>query len=67
MSKKPAPLAPLDVAQRYTVDEAIRYLRSSRATVYKLIAAGKLKTISEGKRRYCPGAEIARLSSVQAA
>lgn len=33
-------------------------------SVYKLIAAGELKSIKEGKRRYIPGSEIARLSRV---
>jgi hypothetical protein len=33
MSKSNSPLPPLDPQQRYTVEEAIRYLRSSRASV----------------------------------
>jgi len=62
---KPRPeLPPLDQAQRYTIDEAIAYLRSSRKTLYNDIAAGLLATIKEGKRRYVPGSEIARRSRV---
>jgi hypothetical protein len=59
MSKSNSPLPPLDPQQRYTVEEAIRYLRSSRASVYKDIARGKLLSIKEGSRRYIPGSEIA--------
>lgn len=44
-------LAPLDPNQRYTIPEAIRYLRISRKTIYELIAAGELKTITTGARR----------------
>jgi excisionase family DNA binding protein len=62
MSKSNSPLPPLDPQQRYTVEEAIRYLRSSRASVYKDIAQGKLLSIKEGSRRYIPGSEIARRS-----
>ena len=66
------PLPPLDPAQRYTIAEAIRYLRTSRKSIYEAIATGDLKTIAEGSRRtkrgqlagrrYVPGSEIARLS-----
>lgn len=71
-----APLPPLDIAQRYTIPEAIRYLRTSRKGIYFLIAAGDLKTITVGSRRtkrgthagrrYVPGAEIAKLSGAPA-
>jgi excisionase family DNA binding protein len=55
-------LPPLDYAQRYSIDEAIAYLRSSRSTVYEDIAEGRLATIKEGRRRFVPGSEIARRS-----
>jgi excisionase family DNA binding protein len=64
MSAQSAPLPPLDPQQRYTVEETIRYLRSSRNTVYRDIAQGRLLTIKQGKRRYIPGSEIARMSAV---
>lgn len=78
MSTQPqTPLPPLDAAQRYTIPEAIRYLRTSRASIYAAIAAGNLKTISEGSRctkrgqlagrRWVPGSEIVRLSQAPAA
>jgi len=61
MKTRPA-LPPLDLAQRYTIPEAIDYLRSSRKTIYDDIREGRLATIKEGKRRFVPGSEIARRS-----
>lgn len=55
-------LPPIDQSQRYSINEAIAYLRSSRKTVYDDIAEGRLATIKEGKRRFVPGSEIARRS-----
>ena len=66
MSTKNVPLPPLDERQRYSIEEAIRYLRSSRLSIYRDIAAGRLITIKEGKRRFVPGSEIARRSAVPA-
>ncbi len=51
MSKQTEPLPKLDPLQRYTVEETIRYLRSSRASLYRDIAQGRLLTIQEGARR----------------
>lgn len=62
--KTKAPLPPLDEKQRYSIEETIAYLRSSRMTIYKLLAAGEIKSITLGRRRFIPGSEIARLSSV---
>jgi excisionase family DNA binding protein len=55
-------LAPLDSAQRYSVPEAIAYLRTSRKTIYEMIAAGRLHPIKEGRRTLIAGLEIAQLS-----
>lgn len=60
-------LPPLDVRQRYTIEEAIRYLRTSRKTLYDDIAIGRIATITQGRRRYVPGSEIARLSFTERA
>ena len=61
-----AHLALLDLNQRYTVPEALAYLRTSRKSLYTLIAHGRLVPIREGSngkgRTYIPGTEIARLS-----
>lgn len=35
-----------------TIDEAISSTRTSRATLYREINAGRLKTITIGRRRY---------------
>jgi hypothetical protein len=61
MKSRPT-LPPLDVTQRYSVEEAIAYLRSSRKTLFDDIRNGRLATIKEGKRRFVPGTEIARRS-----
>lgn len=61
-----AALPPLDEQQRYTIPEAAKYLRVSRATIYNDIAAGLLATIKDRKRRFVPGSEIARRSRVSA-
>lgn len=37
----------------YTMNEAMGALRTSRATIYKLINSGTLRTYRVGKRRYC--------------
>ncbi len=63
MKQRPA-LAPLDQAQRYSIEETIAYLRSSRKSVFNDIREGRLATIKEGKRRFVPGTEIARRSRV---
>lgn len=56
---------PLDPLQRYTVPEASAYLRICVALVNRRIRTGAIASIKDGKRRYIPGSEIARLSSVQ--
>lgn len=63
MKTRPA-LPPLDERQRYSIEEAIAYLRSSRKTLFDDIKQGRLATIKEGKRRFVPGSEIARRSQV---
>jgi hypothetical protein len=59
---KPPTLPPLDSQQRYSIPEAIHYLRSSRRTIYADIARGRLKVIREGRRTFVPGSEIVRRS-----
>jgi hypothetical protein len=65
MKVRPA-LPPLDPMQRYSIDETIAYLRSSRKSVFEDIREGRLASIKEGKRRFIPGSEIARRSQVPA-
>ena len=61
MKSRPV-LPPLDLAQRYTIEEGIAYLRSSRRTLFEDIRNGRIQTIKEGRRRFIPGSEIARRS-----
>lgn len=55
-------LPPLDVLQRYSVDEACAYLRCSRRTLYQRINASELPVIRDGHRTYVPGTAIAERS-----
>jgi excisionase family DNA binding protein len=54
-----------------TIEEAIRSTRTSRATLYREIKAGRLKTVKVGRRRYVTPAAIrewvAELSGQEAA
>ena len=56
-------LPPLDLVQRYTINETNLYLRQSRAKTYKDIKAGKLEVIKDGKRTYVSGRTIAARSA----
>jgi Helix-turn-helix domain len=58
-------IAPVDVAQRYTIAEAVSYLRISHASIYKEINARRIRVLKHGKRTYVPGSEIARLSRLE--
>jgi prophage regulatory protein len=58
-------VAPIDVAQRYTIAEAVSYLRISHASIYKEINARRLRVLKHGKRTFVPGSEIARLSRLE--
>jgi hypothetical protein len=59
MSQLIVPTLPaLDANQRYTIEEATAYLRQSRAKTYKDMAAGKLASMTDGRRRYIPGSAI---------
>lgn len=57
-------LPPVDPQQRYTVGEAALYLRCCRARVYERMQSGEILSILDGARRYVPGSEIVRLSTV---
>jgi Helix-turn-helix domain len=58
-------LAPVDVSQRYTIAEAVSYLRISHASIYKEINAHRIRSIKHGKRTFVPGSEIARVSRLE--
>lgn len=55
-------LPPLDEKQRYSMAEASRYLRKSRAALYADISSGNLQVIRDGARVYVPGSVIAEKS-----
>lgn len=50
--------------QRYTVPEAIAYLRSSRKTFYDEVKAGRITLVKDGRRSYVHGSELARRLAV---
>ena len=56
------PLPPLDLNQRYNIEETNAYLRQSRAKTYQDIKDGKLSIIKDGKRTYVSGHVIAARS-----
>jgi excisionase family DNA binding protein len=60
-------LPPLTADRRLSVNQALLYLNTSRATFYAMVKSGRIKTITEGKRRMVPASEIARLCAVPSA
>jgi len=64
-SAEKRPLPPVDVAQRYTIKEAVSYLRISHASIYKEINARRIRVLKHGKRTFVPGSEIARVSRLE--
>jgi hypothetical protein len=60
--KPVASLAVLDAQHRYSINESIAYLRSSRASIYADINSGRLSTIRDGGRVYILGSELIRRS-----
>jgi hypothetical protein len=63
MSTNTPPLPPLDLQQRYSVAEALAYLRISRAPFYQAVKRGDIPLIKQGKRSFVSGATIAKLSA----
>lgn len=62
-TKKIPPLLMIDEKQRYSLAEGFATLRISPAEGYKQIKAGRIQTVSEGRRKYIPGSELIRRSS----
>ena len=62
MKIAPETLPPLDVNQRYHIDEARAYLRIGRSKFFDKLKTGELRVIKDGKQTLVPGSEIARLS-----
>jgi hypothetical protein len=57
-------LPPLDPLRRYTLDQALAYLGYSRWSLYADLNAGRIRTVTAGKRRFIPGSEIVRVSAL---
>jgi excisionase family DNA binding protein len=51
---------------QFTVTETAHHLRISRAFLYKLIAAGRIRPVKLGARTLISGAEIERLMNASA-
>ncbi len=58
-----APVIPLDTAQRYSIKEALGYLRISRARFYAKVKAKEIKLIKDGGRSFVAGSVIAKASA----
>lgn len=48
----------------YSIAESEALSGLSRSSLYRLIAAGKLKTVQHGRRRIVPRSELERLCAV---
>jgi excisionase family DNA binding protein len=49
----------------YSIAESEALSGLSRSSLYRLIAAGELKTVQRGRRRLVPSAELERLCSAE--
>lgn len=64
---KTAPLPALDPLRRYSVPDSLALLQISRKRFYQNVKAGKIPLIKDGRRSYCAGTTIVRLSAEPAA
>ena len=62
--KKRSALPPIDPRRRYPTNIAAEYLGICVSTLYADIKGRRIKTIKDRKRRFVPGSEIIRRSSV---
>jgi predicted site-specific integrase-resolvase len=66
MPKKSSPPKPVQ-PRGYRIEEWCQAFRTSRATAYDMMAAGKLKYVVIGGRRFIPNEEADRLLSERSA
>jgi hypothetical protein len=59
------PLPPFE-SSRFTIPESLAFLKISRASLYKSIAAKKVNVVHHGRKVFLSGAEIMRLASESA-
>jgi hypothetical protein len=60
MTAPTAPLAPIDLHQRYSIPEVLAYRRESRKRFYEHVSAGRIAIIKDGRRSFVSGDELAR-------
>jgi excisionase family DNA binding protein len=61
-----APLPAIEAGRRYTIPQALQYLGVCRATFYKALDAGEIRTITTCGRRFVGGQELLRHMGVPA-
>jgi hypothetical protein len=64
MDRNREALGPIDQQRRYPIPIAAAYLCISRTKLYNDITAGLIATIKDGGRRFIPGSEIVRRSTL---
>lgn len=57
------PIGPLDLGQRYKIEEAAAFLRISPSRLLEKRRLGEIATVKDGRLVFVLGTEIARLSS----
>ncbi len=62
MAPKNTPLPILDPNRRYPIEQTLAFLGVSRRHFYEGVKAGRIKLIKDGRRSFCAGSTIARLS-----
>jgi excisionase family DNA binding protein len=60
--EKSKPAIPNTPALLHQVPEACRMLGIGRSTLYELMSAGRLKSVTIGRRRLVPASEIERFA-----
>jgi hypothetical protein len=61
-----APLPQLERLRRYNIPTTLALLGVSRKRFYEHVKAGRIRIIKDGRRSFCSGSEIARLSQLPA-
>jgi hypothetical protein len=64
--KRVSPPAIIDSNQRYELAEVHAVLRQSHTKTFADIKAGRMQTLTDGRRRYVLGSELIRISSTSA-
>jgi hypothetical protein len=62
MATKTQPLPQLDPLRRYSIADSLTLLGVSKKRFYAHVKAGRITLLKDGRRSFCPGSDIARLS-----